>query len=164
MSFLDRVADDPDAPAVDDLTRRRTRGELLDRARRLGHWLLDDGGVAPGGHVAVLIGNRVELIELLVAAQHSGTWLTAVNWHLTAEEVAYILDDSAAALLLTDPDHEAVARQAAALARRSVAVVVAGPELEAARRPPRRLALRRSMVPEAGRCSTRRAPRDGPRE
>ena len=69
MSFPDLVAADPDAPAVDDLTRRRTRGELLDRALRLGHWMLDDGGVPVGGHVAMLIGNRVELIDLLVASQ-----------------------------------------------------------------------------------------------
>ena len=132
MSFLDLVAADPDAPAVDDLSRRRTRGELLDRARRLGHWMLSDGGVPVGGHVAMLMGNRVELIDLLQASQHSGTWITAVNWHLTAPEVAYILDDSGSRLLFTDPEHEAVARDAAARSEGSVDVVVAGPELDAA--------------------------------
>ena len=131
MTFLDHAAADPDAPAVDDLTRRRTRGELLDRARRLGHWMLDDGGVSKGGHVAMLIGNRVELIDLLVAAQHAGTWVTAVNWHLTAPEIAYILDDSAASILFTDPEHQAVARAATAQAANAVVVVVAGPDLEA---------------------------------
>ena len=131
MSFLDLVAADPDAPAVDDLTRTRTRGELLDRARRIGHWLLDEGGVAVGGHVAMLIGNRVELIDLLVAAQHSGTWVTAINWHLTAPEVAYILEDSGSSILFTDPQHEPTAREAAALTPQSVTVIVAGDELDA---------------------------------
>ena len=121
MSFLDQVAADPDAPAVDDLTRRRTRGELLDRGRRLGHWMLDDGGVPVGGHVAMLLGNRAELIDVLVAAQHSGTWVTAVNWHLTAAEVAYILEDSASTILFTDPDNETVARAAAAQAGHELA-------------------------------------------
>ena len=130
MSFLDQVAADPDAPAVDDLTRRRTRAELLDRARRLGHWMLDDGGVPPGGHVSMLLGNRVELIDLLVAAQHAGAWITAINWHLTAPEVAYILEDSASTILFTDPVNEAVARAAAALASHPVAVVVAGEDLD----------------------------------
>ncbi len=130
MTFLDQVAADPGAPAVDDLTRRRTRGELLDRARRLGHWMLDDGDVAQGGHVAMLIGNRVELIDLLMAAQHAGTWVTAVNWHLTSTEIAYILDDSASSILFTDPEHEPVAREAAGQAAGDVAVVVAGAELE----------------------------------
>ena len=131
MSFPDLVAADPDAPAVDDLTRRRTRGELLDRALRLGHWMLDDGGVPVGGHVSMLIGNRVELLDLLVASQHAGTWITAINWHLTASEVAYILDDSGSTILFTDPEHEKVAKAAAAAADHEVSVVLAGPELDA---------------------------------
>jgi long-chain acyl-CoA synthetase len=131
MSFLDQVAADPDAPAVDDLTRRRTRAELLDRARRLGHWMLEEGGVPVHGHVAMLLGNRVELFDLLMGAQHAGVWITAINWHLTATEVAYILDDSASTILFTDPEHEAVAREAAALAGHAVEVVVAGPALDA---------------------------------
>src|SRR5690606_31597219 len=64
-------------------------------------------------------------VDLLVASQLSGTWLTAVNWHLTAPEVAYILDDSGSRLLVTDPEHEAVAREAAAQAASDVAVVLA---------------------------------------
>jgi long-chain acyl-CoA synthetase len=131
MTLLDLAAADPHAPAVDDLTRTRSRGELVDRAVRVGHWLLGDGGVPPGGHVAMLVGNRVELVDLLVAAQLSGSWITAVNWHLTPAEVAYILDDSGSTILFTDPQHEAVAREAAGLAAGSVAVVVAGPELDA---------------------------------
>ena len=132
MSFLDLVAADPDAPAVDDLARRRTRGELLDRARRLGHWLLDEAGVPVGGHVAMLLGNRVELLDVLIASQHSGTWVTAINWHLTVPEVAYILEDSTSVVLFTDPEHEETARAAAAQAPQAVTVVVAGPDLEAA--------------------------------
>ena len=163
MSFLDLVAADPDAPAVDDLTRRRTRGELLDRARRLGHWMLDDGGVPVGGHVAMLMGNRVEFLDVLVAAQHAGTWVTAVNWHLTAPEVAYILDDSAPTILFTDPEHEAVARAAAVQAEHAVDVVVAGPGLRGAGRPPRRRARSRSTGPAAARCSTPPAPPAGRR-
>ncbi len=93
--------------------------------------MLDDGGVPVGGHVAMLIGNRVELIDLLVASQHAGTWITAINWHLTASEVAYILDDSGSTILFTDPEHESVARAAAAAADHDVSVVVAGPELDA---------------------------------
>jgi long-chain acyl-CoA synthetase len=131
MTFPDLVAADPDAPAVDDLTRRRTRGELFDRALRLGHWMLDDGGVPVGGHVSMLLGNRVEVIDLLVAAQQAGIWVTAINWHLTASEVAYILDDSASTILFTDAENEGVARAAAAEAAHDVTVVLAGDELDA---------------------------------
>ncbi len=130
MTLLALAAADPHAPAVDDLTRTRSRGELVDRALRLGHWMLDEGGLEPGGHLAMLIGNRVEFIDLLVAAQLSGTWVTAVNWHLTAAEVAYILDDSGSSILFTDTEHEPVAREAAAQAELDVRVVVVGEELD----------------------------------
>ncbi len=131
MSFLDKVAADPAAPAVDDLTRTRSRGELLDRALRLAHWMLDDGGVEPGGHVALLMGNRAELVDALLAAQLGGVWLTAINWHLTASEVAYIVEDSGSTILFTDPEHERTAREAVAQVPGAVAVVVAGSELDA---------------------------------
>jgi long-chain acyl-CoA synthetase len=131
MTLLDLAAADPHAPAVDDLTRTRSRGELVDRGLRLGRWMLGDGGVAPGGHVSMLLGNRVEMVDLLIAAQLSGVWTTAVNFHLTAPEVAYILDDSGSTILFTDPDNEAVAREAVTLATNPVSVVVAGPELDA---------------------------------
>ncbi|MGQ0430799.1 MAG: AMP-binding protein [Microthrixaceae bacterium] len=131
MTILDHAAADPHALAVDDLERTRSRGELVDRATRLGRWLLGDGGAQPGGHVSMLLGNRVEVIDVLVAAQLSGVWVTAINYHLTAPEVAYILDDSGSTLLFTDPAHEAVARAAADLAPGEVAVVLVGDELEA---------------------------------
>jgi len=136
MSLLDLVAADPDAPALDDLERTRTRGELLDRAVRLGRWMLDDGGLEPTGHAAVLMGNRVELLDLLLAAQLSGVWLTAVNWHLTPGEIAYILEDSGSSVLFTDLEHEPAAREAAGLLAGAsglpaVEVVVAGPALDA---------------------------------
>jgi len=130
MTLLDHAAADPHAPAVDDLTRTRSRGELVNRAVRFGRWMLADGGVGVSGHVSVLMGNRVELVDLLIAAQLSGVWLTAINYHLTAPEVAYILEDSGSSILFTDPEHESVARAAADLAPGPVAVVVAGPELD----------------------------------
>jgi long-chain acyl-CoA synthetase len=131
MTLLELAAADPHAPALDDLTRTRSRGELVDRAHRIGHWLLDEAGVAVGGHVAILMGNRVELIDLLIASQLSGVWATAVNFHLTATEVAYILEDSGSTVLFTDPEFESTAREAVAMVPGEVTVVVAGPELDA---------------------------------
>ncbi len=136
MTILELADADPHAPAVDDLTRTRSRGELVERATRAAHWLLDEAAVGAGGHVSMLMGNRVELIDLLLAAQLGGMWITAVNWHLTAAEVAYIVEDSGSTVLFTDPEHEATARAAAALVAEGAAVgavqvVVAGPDLEA---------------------------------
>ena len=127
MTLLDLAAAAPDAAALDDLTRRRTRGELVDRATRAGR-LLRDAGVAPGGTVALLLGNRVELVEMATAAVLAGARFTAVNWHLTADEVRYVVGDAGARLLVTEPAYAAVAAEA--VAGLGVEVVEAGPQLD----------------------------------
>ena len=127
MTLLDLATRDPDAPALDDLARRRTRGELVDRATRAGH-VLRDAGVAPGGTVALLLGNRVELVEMATAAVLAGARFTAVNWHLTADEVRYVVDDSGSRLLVTEPAYAAVAAEA--VAGLDVTVVSAGAHLD----------------------------------
>jgi long-chain acyl-CoA synthetase len=115
--------------ALDDGTRRRTRAELADRVARQARLLREGLGLAPGDHAALLIGNRAEAVEGVLAAIHAGVWMTPVNWHLTADEVAYVVRDSGARVLFTDPEHEATARAAAP---EGVTVIAAGPELEAA--------------------------------
>jgi len=124
----DAVATDPEGLALDDLTRTRTWAELGDRATRAGHLFRDTYGIAPGGHASLIMGNRVEFIELAMGALISGIWLTPINWHLTAEEAAYIVVDSESSLVITDETYEAVAREAAG----DLPVLVAGPELDAA--------------------------------
>jgi long-chain acyl-CoA synthetase len=119
----------PDALALDDGTRRRSRAELADRTARWARLLREGLGLAPGDHAALLIGNRAEAVEGVLAAIHAGVWMTPVNWHLTADEVAYVVRDSGARVLLTDPEHEATARAAAP---ECVTILVAGPELERA--------------------------------
>jgi acyl-CoA synthetase (AMP-forming)/AMP-acid ligase II len=115
--------------ALDDGTRRRTRQELADRTARFAHLLREGLGLAPGMHAALLIGNRAEAVEAVLAAIHAGIWMTPVNWHLTSEEVAYVVRDSGARVLFTDPQHLATARAAAP---EGVTVLVAGDELDRA--------------------------------
>jgi long-chain acyl-CoA synthetase len=130
MSLLDVVAARPDEVALDDLTRTRTWAELLDRATRLGHVLRSHFGLAAGEHVAMVMGNRVELIELVTAAMLSGTWITPANWHLTADELAFIFEDAAARVLFVDPVFETVARDAVERTGVDLPIVVVGDELE----------------------------------
>ncbi|MBI2706129.1 MAG: AMP-binding protein [Actinobacteria bacterium] len=111
--FWDHVDAMPDALAVDDLTQRRTWAELADRTTRLAHLVRTGFGVAPGERVAAIMGNRVDYVELVLASLFGGVFTTAVNWHLTADEAAFILDDADARVVFTDAEHEAVAREAA---------------------------------------------------
>jgi long-chain acyl-CoA synthetase len=115
--------------ALDDGTRRRSLAELADRVARQARLLREGLGLAPGDHAALLIGNRAEAVEGVLAAIHAGVWMTPINWHLTDAEIAYVLRDSGARALFTDPEHEATARAAAS---ESTVVIVAGAELERA--------------------------------
>jgi len=111
--IFDIAAADPDGIALDDLTRRRSWAEFLDRATRIAHLLRDELGLKPDDHVALLMGNRVEFVELIFGAMFAGVWITPINWHLKDAEAAYVIDDSGAQVLFTDEVHEPMARQSA---------------------------------------------------
>jgi len=121
-------ANDPDGLAVDDLSSTRTWSELVDRSWRVAHFLRDEIGLVPDDHVAVLMGNRCEYIELLLGAMMAGVWITPINWHLGRDEIRYVIENSGARVLFSDADYEPTAREVGGDTR----VVMAGPELDAA--------------------------------
>ena len=55
--------------------------------------LLRNAGLKAGDAVALVMSNRHEFIEVQAATRRGGFRLTPVNWHLTVDEVAYILND-----------------------------------------------------------------------
>lgn len=71
-------------------------------------------GLEPGDSVVVMMPNGVELLAAYFAALQTGLYIVTVNWHLTAVEVAYILEDSGAKVFLTHEDFADVAEDAAA--------------------------------------------------
>jgi long-chain acyl-CoA synthetase len=94
--IFDQAARDPGGLALDDLTRRRSWAELADRTTRIARLLRGELGLRPDDHAAVLIGNRLELVEITLAAVQAGIWITPINWHLSPREMAYIIEDSGA--------------------------------------------------------------------
>ena len=58
--------------------------------------LLRTEGLRPGDHIAILMENNLEYLEIAWGAQRSGLYYTAVNSHLRQSEVQYILDDCGA--------------------------------------------------------------------
>ena len=104
----------PGSAAVDDGVRSATRAELDGRVNR---WigLLRGLGLRTGDAAAVVAGNRVETVEVLLACLHSGVTAVPVNWHLTPAEVAYQLADSGAALVVADVARAPLAAAALAL-------------------------------------------------
>jgi len=85
----------PDKPAVisAETDERVSYAELDDRSIRLAN-LLGEFGLVKGDSFAVLAENHVRYYELYWAAIRAGLYITPVNTHLAAEEVAYQVTDS----------------------------------------------------------------------
>ncbi|HEY6787099.1 MAG TPA: AMP-binding protein [Trebonia sp.] len=115
MHLSELAATQPDKPAVimADGSAMVTFAEL-DRGSCQVSRLLAALGVGPGGHVAVLMGNRPEYLTIAWGAQRRGTYWTPVNWHLTADEAGYIVEDCGATVLFASPETAAVAAKIAA--------------------------------------------------
>ncbi|MET0488774.1 MAG: AMP-binding protein, partial [Acidimicrobiales bacterium] len=67
-----------------------TYAELEERSCRVAR-VWEAAGLGFGDHVAFLIENQARFFEVCWAAQRSGLYYTAVNTHLTPDEVAYIV-------------------------------------------------------------------------
>jgi long-chain acyl-CoA synthetase len=105
----------PDAPAVISDAGNRTFAELNQNANRLVR-ALRARGVQRGDSVALVCGNRPEFGEVTYALQRAGLRGTPVNWHLTAEEAAYIVSDCEAKVWIADARFADVAARTAELA------------------------------------------------
>ena len=110
------AASDPARRAlVDPDERSVTYGELAGRMYSLARGLRAVG-LGAGNTVAVVLPNSREFVELYGAAVVSGLTFVALNWHLGADELAYILIDADARVFVT---HERFAEPARAAAARA---------------------------------------------
>ncbi|MCB2073529.1 MAG: acyl-CoA synthetase [Novosphingobium sp.] len=76
-----------------------TYRELDARANRVAN-LLYDAGLRRGDHVALYLENHLAYFEVIWACMRSGLYFTPINFHLTAPEAAYIVDDCDAKALV----------------------------------------------------------------
>ncbi len=90
-----------------------THGELERRSNRLAH-LLRAQGLQRLGHYAVFMENNRHFLEACMAGERSGLYYTCVNSYLTADELAYIVNNSESRVLITSQSRLAVAKQALA--------------------------------------------------
>ena len=90
-----------------------TYGDIDERSNRLAQYFRSIG-LTVGGHVALFAENHPRYLEVCWAAERSGLYYTAINSHLTAEEVAYIVADCGARVLVTSPAKLAIVRDAIA--------------------------------------------------
>ncbi|GAA0570281.1 acyl-CoA synthetase [Craurococcus roseus] len=88
-------------------------GALAARANRAARWLVGLG-LQPGDGIALLLDNRPEFLELHQATRDAGLYYTPLSIHLRPPEVAHVLRDSGARLLVVS---DALADLAAELQR-----------------------------------------------
>ncbi|MGH9096586.1 MAG: AMP-binding protein [Acidimicrobiales bacterium] len=88
-----------------------TYAEFEARANRLAH-LLRDHGLHRLDHYAIFMENNSRYLEACSAGERAGLYYTAVNSFLSAEELAYILNNSESNVLITSSACREVAREA----------------------------------------------------
>ncbi|MDP6288072.1 MAG: AMP-binding protein, partial [Acidimicrobiales bacterium] len=98
------AAEAPDRPAIvmAETGETVTFAELDAEANRISR-VLDGLGIGPGDHVAFCLENRIEFLALTWGAHYAGCYYTAISSRLTADEIAYIVDDCGARAFVTSP-------------------------------------------------------------
>jgi len=87
--------------AITELHGSLTFESLLEQVHTLAQGLLNQG-IVKGDRIAILAMNHLEYLVLNGAAAAMGAILVPLNWRLSLDEIAYILDDSEAKLLFFD--------------------------------------------------------------
>jgi len=91
----------PDRLAIASPFGDRTFAQLNARINQLAR-LLREHGIGAGDAIAVVLKNRPAFIEAYLAALRTGLRFTPVNFHLTADEVGYVIDDCEAKVVIYD--------------------------------------------------------------
>lgn len=65
--------------------------------------LFAEQGLGFGDHIAVMTENLPDTLVIAWAALRCGLYLTPINWHLTADEAGYMINDCMAKLLIISP-------------------------------------------------------------
>jgi fatty-acyl-CoA synthase len=102
LVYGDRVAVH-DEPAVPGSLGTQTYADLAARARGMA-LALDELGVGHGERVAIVSPNSGRFLTAYFGVSGFGRILVPINFRLTADEIAYVVDHSGASVLLYDPD------------------------------------------------------------
>ncbi len=93
-----------DKLAVVDEERRFTYREYQERANRLSNWLLSLG-IGKGDRVCILSPNSHFFLESFYGTSQIGAILVPLNYRLTAEDHAYIIDHAGVRAVLVDGEY-----------------------------------------------------------
>ena len=89
-----------------------THGELEARANQIAHALRAEG-LRKGEHFALFMENNDAFLEICSAGERTGLYYTPVNSYLTADELAYIVQNSESQVLIASKAKRDIAAAAA---------------------------------------------------
>lgn len=89
------------ATILADGSRSLRYAELETRANKGAHYFRSLG-IDNGDAIGIWLPNGIEFFEVYWAAQRAGVYICPISTQLTAEDAAYILNDSGAKLVVTD--------------------------------------------------------------
>jgi fatty-acyl-CoA synthase len=115
----------PNATALRFLGRTTTWGELDRRVTALAG-ALSRRSVGFGDRVLILMLNRTEFIETVLATNLLGAIAVPVNFRMTAQEIAFLVGDCEARIVVTEPVLAGVATAVRGLDPTLATVIVAG--------------------------------------
>ncbi|MEZ5342406.1 MAG: AMP-binding protein [Acidimicrobiales bacterium] len=113
MYTANHAVDTPDKPAIIMATSGETitYAELDGRANQLAH-TLRAAGLRRLDHYAIFMENNATYVETCAAGERSGLYYTCINSYLTADEVAFIVNNSESRALITSASRRDVAIEA----------------------------------------------------
>jgi len=109
---IDVTSPDPSKIAFEmcDSGEQVTFGQLDERANQVAQ-VLRSCGVGAGEHVALLVKNHRRFLEACFGMDRCGVYYTTISTRLNADEVAYIVADCSAKVLVVSSDYDDIARQ-----------------------------------------------------
>jgi long-chain acyl-CoA synthetase len=119
----------PERMAVTTVYGERTFGQLNSRINQLAR-VFRQAGLQPDDAVALLLVNRCEFLEVYYAAMRTGLRVTPINWHLTGDDAAYIVDNCEAKGFVADVECATTAQQALSQASGVKIALAVGGEIE----------------------------------
>ena len=116
-TITDHAVATPDKPAfiMGSTGETVTFGELDAIANQVAQ-LLRASGVQPGQHIAMMMKNCREFMEIMFGCMRAGVVFTPISTHLKKDETAYIINNCRAQLFITSASLADVAEEAAAQA------------------------------------------------
>jgi len=99
----------PDATAVFAADRRLTYAQLDERTARLANVLRDHFDLRRGDRVALLVHNRIEVVEVLGGCAKAGLIYCGLNFRLAEPEYESIFENAEPRLIITEPEYAELA-------------------------------------------------------